>query len=166
MNTPPLQNAVRCHACGADNYQLAKQCWMCHSPLGATKKPEPEIIYLAEIVDESHRKMRPSEWIFFGISMLIVVMLTFIGIGIAIDDASMLIPYFIVVCPALLVTLVRVLRKQVIGGMRVGWGERLALFLLSGLVTVSVIVVLIAAAVIALFFACIAALGGLCGPTP
>jgi len=134
---------------------------MCRGDL--TKTAE---IVMAEVISAaSPQKPHPAqkpEWapseIFFAIlTAFVAFVLVLLGIGIAANGPEPLIPYAIIVIPAFLITAVRLGIKRA-RGKPIGWGERLATFLISAAVVVSVITVLIAAAIVAFCIYCFSAL--------
>lgn len=153
----PASSVAHCAACGAENFAYAKSCWMCHTPLTARSATSAPEIVMAELVPDTPSRMGPAEWLYAAIFAIILVMLGLMGIGIAIDEPAMLIGYFILIGPAIIATLVRVTRKQSTG-QRVGWGERLLTFLLSGVLTLALVAVLAIAAFLVFFVYCIYAI--------
>lgn len=140
-----------CHECGAENLHLALRCWMCHADL----KRVPQVV-IAEIVPDPP-KYAPSEIFWMVLTALVGVLLVLVGIGLASEGPEPLIPYAIVIVPAFIATVVRVARKQS-RGVRIGWGERLLTFLISGMAVIGFIGLLIVAALTAMFVYCLISL--------
>lgn len=140
-----------CPHCRAENSPDNKLCWLCRAPLG--KEP---------VTAELAAKPRPlplAEGFFWTLTIACLGLLVLVGVGIAQDDAGMLIPYAILLTPALLATLVRSL-VSASRGKRVSGKEVFMTLLLSASVTILVVVGLFVAAIAALFAYCVYVCGG------
>ena len=154
MNIPPVIATQTCLHCGAQSQTKGGKCWLCYEKMATPNPFAASRITTAE--SGSHSPM--TAWdIVFGILLGICVLLTLlIAVGLAIQDTGMLIPFAILVGPAYVITLIR----GAIPSRSTGMARPASLFLtffVSLLVTVLISTVLLVAAAILLFFACIGA---------
>lgn len=137
-----------CPNCRADNPPYAGKCWLCHAPLGGEKE-----FVTAELVQKA-RPLPLAEGFFWVLTAGCLLVLVLVGIGIAQEDAGMLILYAIVLAPALIATAARSLlslqRGKGVSGMEV-----FLTLLFSTSVTILVVVVLFVAVIVAFFAYCL-----------
>ena len=148
INTNPETTRV-CPACRAANLSLATDCWLCHGKLAATEQ-----VIVAELVPQ---QTQPLSEVFFNILLAVILgLILLLGIGIGVDhhNNGMMIPYVILVGPALIAAGARYGLGYAAGSQQTA-AKTLLTFAVSLAVTVSVIIVLIAAAIIALFAYCL-----------
>ena len=150
MSTHFAASLVICPQCRADN--PAHNCWLCHAPLAGAAE-----VVTAELVNAPHR-IPLSEMFFLALTVLCLFALVLVGIGIAEQDPGMLVGYFILLAPALIATLAKTLSAKA-HGKPVTASQVFLTFLLSASITVAVVVVLMAAAIVALFAYCLYACG-------
>ncbi len=94
------------------------------------------------------------DYVSMAILSLCAILAVLIGIGITLDDQGMLVPFLIVVSPAFLVTLGKGLHSWSQTG-RPQPGKMLLTLLTAGVVTISVIALLIVAGIVMLFAICL-----------
>lgn len=139
---------LTCPHCRAENPPHHKLCWLCYAPLGRERE-----IVTAELVQKA-RPLPLAEAFFWTLTAGCLLVLVLVGIGIAQEDAGMLIPYAIVLAPALIATLARSMlslsRGKSVSGMEVFFT-----LLFSASVTVLVVVVLFVAVIVAFFAYCL-----------
>ena len=155
MNIPPVIATQTCAHCGALSQTKAGKCWLCYESMSA---PNPYAVsqnISAEPADQSPM----SAWdIVFSVLLGICVMLTLlIGIGLAVQDVGMLIPFAFLVGPAYLVTLLRGFASTKAESTRPA--ALLLTFVVSLLVTVSLAILLLVGTAIMLFFVCLGLFG-------
>jgi hypothetical protein len=143
--------AVYCQECGAENLLPATRCWLCYRPLNTGTD-----IVTAEVVGTAPpRAVDRMTQIVFSVMTIGVVGLTFlVGIGVAINERALLIPYGIVVLPALIATGVSLLRHRESTGA-VSWQRGFLTLVLSFGITVGVLVLITVAMIVGLFFMCL-----------
>ena len=151
---PPFntETARVCPACRAANISLATECWLCHGKLAATEE-----IVVAQLVPQP---TKPLSEVFFHILLAVLLgLILLLGIGISLDrqNSGMLIPYAVLVCPALVAAGARYGLSYAAGSKHPA-AKTLFTFVISLAVTISVIVILIAAAIISLFLYCLHAI--------
>ena len=150
MTVPnPAVESKICVECGAENWAYAADCWLCKRDLS-----DVEAVVNAEIVAPP---VSTSANTFFAVvTGILGIVLVLIGIGLYLEEPGAAIGYMILVIPPLIATIVRTMAKQ--GERPVGWGERLATFLISSVVFFGILVMLCIAAVVAFFAICLAAI--------
>lgn len=111
----------------------------------------------AEILPEA---TVPLSEIFFHILLAVIVgLIVLVGVGLAVENQGWLIPYGVIVAPALLASLTRYLRESSVGSQDRG-AKTLLTLIISVALTFGIIGVLLTAAVIALFLFCVYAISG------
>lgn len=135
-----------CPHCRADNPPDNKLCWLCRAPLSGE-------LVTAELVVKP-RPLPLAEGFFWTLTIACLGLLLLVGVGIAQDDAGMLIPYAILLAPALLATLARSLLSAS-RGKRISGMEVFLTLLLSASITILVVVVLFVAAIVAFLAYCL-----------
>jgi hypothetical protein len=140
-----------CPQCGAAQSVADRPCWLCGG------KTVPEDAVTAEIVEP--RPSFVSEAVFAALSGLMGGVLVIMGIGLWLQEPALGIGFAVLALPALVATLVRgaVRRSR---GQPVTWAQRLATFAVALSITLGVLSLLVVAAVVALFIACLHALSG------
>ena len=91
-------------------------------------------------------------------TLLVAILVVLIAIGLAVDQPGMLIPYGIVIVPALAATVIRATVRRG-RGAQVGWGEKLLTFIVSAGIVIFTLCLLAAAALAALVAYCFVELG-------
>jgi hypothetical protein len=145
-----------CTECGAASARDAAYCWLCGAKLGAT----PNVID-AELVRHVPRYAAVESLFAAGV-VLSALVLVILAIGIAMDEPAGLIPFFIVVGPALLATAIHLARRRA-RAQDVTWMHGFITFWISGAAVIGAIVLLAVGALVALFLYClvvVAAHGG------
>ena len=136
-----------CPHCRAENPTHHKWCWLCRAPLAWGQE-----VVTAELVQKA-RPLPLADAFFWILTAGCLLVLVLVGIGIAQEDAGMLIPYAIFLAPALIATLARSLlslsRGKSVSGMEV-----FLTLLFSASVTILVVVVLFVAVIVAFFAYC------------
>jgi hypothetical protein len=159
MNIPPVLVHRFCPYCGAELQDKGGGCWLCHesksesNPYAVSAAPPSES---STPISESTAPESFGTWdAFFTILLAVCVVLTvLVGIGFAVQDQGMLIPFAIFVGPPYLITILR-------GLHRIGSSKPLkpaSLFLtlmISAVATASVAILLAVGAVIVLFIMCL-----------
>ncbi len=153
MSDAPAVHAIRCPRCGAALRDAEKPCWLCHAPsnASATSPYQPPSIIISEAVADRYTTF---DYVSMAILSLCAILAVLIGIGITLDDQGMLVPFLIVVSPAFLVTLGKGLHSWSQTG-RPQPGKMLLTLLTAGVVTISVIALLIVAGIVMLFAICL-----------
>lgn len=161
---PPQANsggsAKLCPDCGADNPANYARCWLCFADL----KNAPELI-LAELDTSNTNRpaFAPGDQSQLILGAVVSVLVVIVGIGIGNESPALLIPYGIIVLPALAAATVRVVRRRA-KGESTSVIDSVTTFLMTGLISFAVTVVLttvlIAVAIIYLIAMCFQALGG------
>lgn len=152
MSIPPVIMQKECPHCGAMSRNQAGKCWLCHA---SETTPNP---FTAPIPNEEQpdnaAKMTAWDALFMGLLLLCVALTVLIGIGLAVQDRGLLIPFAILIGPAYLVTIVR-------GMLSFGAGKKakpyslLLTFVVSAVVTLSIATVLAVGAVVVMFVICL-----------
>jgi hypothetical protein len=154
MSEPPLLPALVCQRCGATNPPQAVKCWLCER----RDNPNPFADPLLAPVDSSTAVVQTGaqsrvQLVFLGLLGLCIAAAVLIGVGIAVQEPGLLIPYAIVIGPAFLATGVRA--ALMIGRKEQPKPSTLFLtFLWSGVFTALVLVLIVMASVIAFFLWC------------
>ena len=164
MNIPPVIFTQTCVHCGALSQTKNGKCWLCYES-GTTPNPYAISGNTAIPGNTATDPAIPSpmtSWdIVFSVLLGICVLLTLlIAIGLAVQDPGTLIPFAILMGPAYLVTIIR----GAIPSRRPGGSRPASLFLtfiVSLLATVLISTVLIVAAAVMFFLACIGVLGSM-----
>lgn len=152
MNAPPVIASHSCVHCGARSQSERGRCWLCYedkstpNPFAATG---PSLREEAIAFPQNHWDI-----VFSVLLGLCVLMTLLIGIGLAVEDRGLLIPFAIFVGPAYAITLIRGM-VQVTTKQGARPSSLLVTFLVSILATVSISIVLTVAAAIMLFLICI-----------
>lgn len=158
MSVPPVIMDQVCPHCGAMSRTQTGKCWLCHA---SSTTPNPfSVTMVAEEPSPDAGKLTLWDGLFIGLLGLCVILTVLIGIGFAVQDRGMLIPYAILIGPAYLVTVVRGMLS--FGSKKKASPAGLFLtFVVSALVTVSIATVLVVGAFVVLFIMCLTSLGQL-----
>ena len=159
MNVPPVLVHRFCSYCGAELQDKSGRCWLCHESKNETNPYAVSAVPLSESrspISESTAPASFGAWdALFTILLAVCVILTvLVGIGFAVQDQGMLIPFAIFVGPPYLITIVR-------GLHRIGSSKPLkpaGLFLtliISAVATALVAIMLAVGAVIVLLIMCL-----------
>jgi hypothetical protein len=159
MNEPPIMPTLFCQRCGATNPPYAAQCWLCSTGNRSGASAPAQLVSIASITPEQtglQSNVR-TQHICAVLLVACIVLTSLIGVGIAVQDPGMLIPFVIVIAPAFLATGVRALH-----GIANENGPKasalLLTFLLSGLFTALGLVLLAIALFVAFCIWCFAQL--------
>lgn len=147
-----LPAPIVCPHCRAENLPQAAKCWLCHAPLRDDRN-----VVMAELATKA-RPLPLTDAFFWFLIIACLGLMVVVGVGIAQSGAGLLIPYAILITPALLATLGRSL-KSVQRGDQVSGKQALATLMLSASVTLLVVAALLVAAVAALFVVCLYVIG-------
>jgi hypothetical protein len=134
-----------------------KRCWLCYAENRSTNAfgdPVPTIAPARTTAATTATNRSRWDALAWGILGLCAVMAVLVGIGIAVDSPGALIPYAIVLLPAMIVTLARGFAER---GPEGEWQPRKMLLTLaiSWLVTIGAMVLLTIGAVVLLFLMCL-----------
>jgi hypothetical protein len=148
MNPPLSESMAECPDCGAMQSRVLVPCWLCGKPLG------PEHLLLdAEVVEPPNTV---AETIFGAITGLIIVLALMVGIGFIVDNPEGAVVYFLVVVPAVAITLIRATARSSTGDF--SWGETLLTLILSTVGVFAALIGLAIALLLALFVICLASM--------
>lgn len=152
MIDPPNSTSYVCPQCGARSQSNAGKCWLC---LDNQLEPNPFAPTLQENPQASSQPYDSKSKFAFGILLAVCVTLTILlGIGMAVQDPGMLIPFAILVGPAFVITAVRGLVQTGNSGSPSPYKLFLT-FLISIAVTALISFALLVAAAILLFIVCL-----------
>jgi hypothetical protein len=152
MNIPPVIATVACVHCGALSQSNDGRCWLCYedksalNPFVATGSPLSE--------ETASSPMGKWDVVFSVLLGLCVLMTVLIGIGLAIEDRGLLVPFAIFMTPAYAITIVRGM-VQMTTKRSPRAASLFVTFVVSILATVSISIVLTVAAAIMFFLMCI-----------
>ncbi len=151
MNVPPVIATQACVHCGALSQTNDGKCWLCYENKST---PNPFAVSSNLITEETPYSPMTTLDVIFGVLLGICVLLTvLIGVGLAVEDQGLLIPFAIFMGPAYAVTFFRgIVPRGAKGSLRPA--SLFLTFVVSLLVTVLITVVLAVAAVVMLFLAC------------
>jgi hypothetical protein len=158
MNIPPVIVTQTCGHCGALSQTRNGKCWLCYE---SETTPNPYAIS-GNTATESGIPPPTTAWdIVFSVLLGICVLLTLlIAIGLAVQDPGTLIPFAILMGPAYLVTIIRgAIPSRSTKGSRPA--SLFLTFIVSLLATVLISTVLIVAAAVLFFLACIGIMGSM-----
>lgn len=156
MNVPPVLVNRFCPSCGAAIQDKSGRCWLCHEPKSESNPYSASTAPAQEV--ETPTTWTAWDAVFTVLLGICVVLTVLVGIGFAVQDQGMLIPFAIFVGPPYLVTILR-------GLHRVGTSKPLkpsGLFLtlmISAVATALIAILLAVGAVIVLFIMCLNASG-------
>lgn len=151
MNIPPVIVTQTCTHCGALSQTKSGKCWLCFESMNT---PNPFAVSSPTYSESAPSSPMSASDIVFSFLLGICVLLTLlIGIGLAVQDVGMLIPFAILVGPAYLVTVLRGFVTTRSGNPRPA--SLLLTFVVSLLVTVSIAILLLLGTIIVLFLVCI-----------
>jgi len=153
---PPVIHQRKCPHCGASSSSGKDACWLCYQTSNGTNPYASSVSLATESEIASYEAATAWDAVFSLLLGICVLLTVLIAIGMLLQDRGMLLPFAILVGPAYLVTIVRG-SAQAASGRKVRPGNLLLTFVVSGLVTVGVLVLLFTAAVVLLFLYCIAA---------
>ncbi|MCC6510376.1 MAG: hypothetical protein IT423_14830 [Pirellulaceae bacterium] len=155
---PPMLPALVCQKCGATNPPHATTCWLCNgtddNPYSAPPSQEPNLLQTPVLSPTQSRV----EIVFMLLLAVTIGFAGLVGIGIAVQDPGMLVPFLIIVGPAFIATGSRAL-VSVAKGERPKASALFVTLLWSGMFTALTIALLVVSAVIALFLMCAQMLG-------
>lgn len=157
---PSLPTAVVqciCPKCQAVMKPTDKRCWLCYAENRSNNAFGESVPTIAQTrTNATTTAANRSRWdaLAWGILGLCAVMAVLVAIGIAVDSPGALIPYAIVLLPAMIVTLTRGFVER---GPEGEWQPRKMLLTLaiSWLVTMGAMVLLTIGAVVLLFLMCL-----------
>lgn len=152
MSEPPPLELVTCPHCGAECDARASRCWLCYGHVADRNE-----VVDAELVEPP--RDFPGDAFFAVMSAVLAVLLLAVAVGAAFSQPGLLVLMAIVVVPALMAVFVRSQRKQRLQG-RVGWGERLATFLVSASLMIGILGLVAVGLLVTLFVFCIIAITG------
>jgi hypothetical protein len=165
MNEPPLLPALVCQRCGATNPPSATKCWLCEGggtanpyAVPASLKPAGSAPGAVESAPSSRVESRTQK-VFSVLLGTAVVLALVVGVGLAVQEPGMLVPYLIVITPPFLATGGRAL-ASVAKNEKPKASTLFLTFVWSGLFTAMALALLVVASVIAVFLWCIHTLAG------
>lgn len=150
---PPLMPALVCQRCGATNPPHAVKCWLCERRGQPNPYAVPTLMPASPADGSSTPARSRVQFVFLCLLIGCIALAVFIGVGIAVQDAGMLVPYLVVITPAFLATGVR-------AALAVGRNQQpkastlFFTFLWSGLFTAMALSLIVVASIIALFLWC------------
>jgi hypothetical protein len=154
-SSSPSTTAHVCPNCGALSTSGDGVCWLCYAKKTSENPYAPIAI---PNVPAALNTSPPSSaaWDIIATILLIscLILTILLAIGMAAQDAGMLIPFAILVGPAYLVTLVRGV-GQISSSGRPSPGKLFKTFMLSLVVTIAIIAALLIAAIILLILICL-----------
>ena len=169
MNLPPVRV---CSNCGEEFRGPFAKCWLClNKPSRGIQRLTSDSPSLSDgsqsssanpfavnpyyaVRNSNDEKQSAWDTFFFVLLGLVGILALLIGIGFAIQDPGMLIPYAIVVGPSFLAVFIQLLGSGA-SNTRVKPKKLLFTAFITGVITVSIIIVLFAVAIIALFVVCV-----------
>lgn len=160
-DSPPIAHEV-CRDCGARYMTLGKKCWLCSARAAGTN---PYASNASLPRSETEVSVQPagwestSDWVFGILLILCGVLTILVGIGFAVQDLGLLIPFSTCVVPAWMITMVRMLVSQM-SDRKTRPMQLFFTFITSLAVTMLIGVLLIVAAVVSLFVICLQSLPG------
>ncbi len=156
MNTPPVLANYSCVHCGAKSQSKEGRCWLCYEDRST---PNPFGVTGKSITEDLPATPASAQDAVFGILLGICVLLTIlIGVGLAIENRGLLIPFAIFMSPAYAVTILRGI-AQASSNSNPRPASIFFTFVISLIVTILASIVLIVAATIMFFLVCIGAFG-------
>lgn len=159
MSKPLTAGLVLCPNCAAENANDYRECWLCGGKLAGGEE-----VVAAELVEENKPGRSLTDSFFLVLTVACLALMILIGIGLCADDPSWLIPYAVVMTPALLATGGRALLAYS-AGERVSGVKLFLHLLISVSITIAVLIVLAAAAIIALVVFCFQACAQMGNPS-
>jgi len=154
MSVPPVLATNVCVHCGALSQTKEGKCWLCYEN---KSEPNPFAVSGNPVTSESPQSQMTTWDVVFSVLLGLCAFLSLlIGIGLAVEDKGLLIPFAIFIGPAYAVTIFR----GTVSIPSKGTPRPASLFVtfvVSLLVTFLVSILLIVAAVILLFLICIGA---------
>lgn len=154
MNEPPVVDSRRCPYCDAHNQSRAIRCWMCHEPLG----PNPWAVSTPGQTNFNQLPSRESwstvDYVFAWLLVLSVLLTVLIGIGFAVQDTGMLVPFMLLVGPAYLATGIRAVLPSR-NSTSVKPTSLFVWFVVSFSFTCIIAFILVVASIVALFISCL-----------
>ena len=158
MSIPPVIATHACIHCGARSQSNEGPCWLCYEDKSA---PNPFAVTDASLgKDEAVTSVNRWDVVFSVLLGLCVLMTLLIGIGLATEDRGLLVPFAIFMAPAYAVTIIRGM-AQLSTKQSARPASLFVTFVVSLLATISMSIILAAAAAIMFFFICIGELSGL-----
>lgn len=154
MNVPPVLATNVCVHCGALSQTKEGKCWLCYEN---KSEPNPFAVSGNLILETSHSRTTAWDVVDHVLLGVCVVLTLLIGIGLAVQDQGLLIPFAIFMGPAYAVTIFRG-TVSITGKGTPRPASLFVTFVVSLLITFLVSILLIVAAVILLFLICIGAL--------
>ena len=150
MSVPPVLATNACAHCGALSQTKEGKCWLCYEN---KSEPNPFAVSGNLITSEPPQSQMTTWDVVFSVLLGLCALLSLlIGIGLAVEDKGLLIPFAIFIGPAYAVT---IFRGTV--SIRSKGTPRPASLFVTFVVTFLVSILLIVAAVILLFLMCIGA---------
>lgn len=158
MNVPPILTVGTCNHCGARAQTREGKCWLCYEdPLSSNPYAAPNVA-----AEQGGTLSQSSKWdnVFNSILLMCILLTVLVGIGIAVQDPGLLIPYAMVLGPAYVITLLR-------GSIQYGKSSThnpanlFLTFAVSLLATMLISIVLVVGTAIVLFLICLQSVGGI-----
>ena len=154
MSVPPVLATNVCAHCGALSQTKEGKCWLCYEN---KSEPNPFAVSGNLITSEPPQSQMTTWDVVFSVLLGLCALLSLlIGIGLAVEDKGLLIPFGIFIGPAYTVTIFRGTVSIPSKGTPCP-ASLFVTFVVSLLVTFLVSILLIVAAVILLFLICIGA---------
>lgn len=155
MNAPPVIATHACVHCGALSQSNEGRCWLCYEDKSS---PNPFAVTGASLNDDAN-SAPTNQWesVFSVLLGLCVLMTLLIGIGLAVGDRGLLIPFAIFMAPAYAITITRGMLQKNKNNARPS--SLFMTFVISLLATVSISMILMVATAILLFLMCLGSLG-------
>ncbi len=155
MNAPPVIATHACVHCGALSQSNEGRCWLCYEDKSL---PNPFAVTGASLNDDANSAPTNKWESFFSVLLgLCVLMTLLIGIGLAVEDRGLLIPFALFMAPAYAITISRGMLQMNKDNARPS--SLLMTFVISLLATVSISMILMVAAAILFFLMCLGSLG-------
>lgn len=159
MNVPPVLVHRFCPYCGAELQDKSGRCWLCHEKKTESNPYSVSESSLSETTTSASTAFSTWDAFFTALLVICVVLTVLVGIGFAVQDQGMLIPFAIFIGPPYLVTILRGLHRFGTSKPVNPAGLFLTL-MISAVATALVAIMLAVGAVIVLFIMCLNEMGG------
>jgi hypothetical protein len=155
-NIPPVIATHPCIHCGALSQSKDGRCWLCYE---SKSSPNPFAVSGSFQTDDPVNAPATKRDTVFMVLLGVCVLLTLlIGIGLAVENRGLLIPFAIFLLPAYAVTIISGIASAS-RNRNPGPASFFFTFVVSLLVTALIAIVLIAAAILFLFLSCMGSVG-------
>ena len=104
MNIPPVLATNVCVHCGALSQTKEGKCWLCYEN---KSEPNPFAVSGNLVTEETQSLMTTWDLVFSVLLGICVFLTLLIGIGLAVEDRGLLVPFAIFMGPAYAVTIFR-----------------------------------------------------------